>query len=91
LTSAAVSGVLVIIRNKEQLVAKKKLAKKKKTNRLVRWVKETSGELKKVNWPTRKEAWSLTKVVITVMVVMAILLFTLDVGFLKVFDLIYAL
>ena len=72
-------------------MAKNKPAKKKKTNRLVRWVKETSGELKKVNWPTRKEAWSLTKVVITVMVVMALLLFTLDVGFMRVFELIYAL
>ena len=72
-------------------MAKKKLVKKKKKNRIKLFFEETRGELKKVSWPTRKEAWSLTKVVIAVMVVMALLLFFLDLGFLKIFELMYAL
>ena len=72
-------------------MAKNKPVKKKKTNRITRFFKETSGELRKVSWPTRKEAISLTKVVIVVMVVMALLLFFLDMGFMKVFELVYRL
>ena len=74
-------------------MAKNKPAKtkKKKTNRLVLWWRETFGELKKVSWPTRAEAWSLTKVVVIVMVIMAILLYTLDLGFFRLFDIIFNL
>ena len=72
-------------------MAKKKAVKKKKTNPIVRWWKETTGELRKVSWPTGKEARSLTKVVVIVMIVMAILLFVLDLGFLKMFEFIFAL
>ncbi len=72
-------------------MAKNKLVKKKKTNRITRFFKETSGELRKVSWPSRKEAWSLTKVVIVVMVVMAILLYGLDLVFFRFFDFIFNL
>jgi preprotein translocase subunit SecE len=36
----------------------------KKTNAIVRWWRETIGELRKVTWPTPPEAWRLTKIVI---------------------------
>ena len=72
-------------------MAKNKPVKKKKTNRITRFFKETSGELRKVSWPTRKETISLTKVVVVVMIVMALLLFFLDMGFMKVFELVYRL
>ena len=72
-------------------MAKKKLVKKKKKSRIKLFFEETRGELKKVSWPTRKEAWSLTKVVIVVMVVMALLLFFLDLGFMKIFEVMYSL
>jgi len=72
-------------------VAKNKPVKKKKTNRITKFFKETSGELRKVSWPTRKETISLTKVVVVVMIVMALLLFFLDMGFMKVFELVYRL
>jgi preprotein translocase subunit SecE len=49
-----------------------------KTNRLSHWFRETIGELRKVNWPTPQETWNLTKVVLLVMFVMAILLGLLD-------------
>ena len=72
-------------------MAKNKPVKKKKVNRISLFFKETSGELRKVSWPTRKEAWSLTKVVIVVMIVMAILLFVLDLGFQSFFNYIFSL
>jgi preprotein translocase subunit SecE len=62
-------------------VAKGKSAKKKaksKDNAVVRYLRETRAELRKVHWPTREEAWSLTKVVIAVTVSMALLLGLLD-------------
>jgi len=55
-----------------------KVEKRARENRLQRYVRETVGELRKVTWPTRQEAWHLTKIVIAVMVVMAALLGTLD-------------
>jgi preprotein translocase subunit SecE len=59
-------------------VAEKTVNKKKRKNGISRWWRETVGELRKVTWPTRQEAWHLTKVVIAVMVVMSVFLFGLD-------------
>ncbi|TAK12560.1 MAG: preprotein translocase subunit SecE [Anaerolineae bacterium] len=50
-----------------------------------RYYRETTGELRKVNWPTRREATRLTQVVILVMVVFAIFLGGLDYLFLQFF------
>jgi len=44
----------------------------------VRYLRETRAELRKVHWPTREEAWNLTKVVLVVTVSMALLLGLLD-------------
>ena len=52
--------------NKEFDVADK-IVRTKKEGRIKRWWRETIGELHKVNWPTPKEAWRLTKIVIMVM------------------------
>jgi preprotein translocase subunit SecE len=49
-----------------------------KPNRVSRWFRETIGELRKVNWPTPQETWNLTKIVLMVMLVMAVLLGLLD-------------
>ena len=43
----------------------------KKQNRIQRFTRETVGELKKVSWPTPKEARRLTGIVIIVLVIMA--------------------
>jgi preprotein translocase subunit SecE len=61
-------------------VAKAKSAKKKtkQENAVVRYLRETRAELRKVHWPTRQEAWSLTQVVLAVTVSMALLLGVLD-------------
>ena len=59
----------------------KKKSEHKKPNFLIRWWRETMGELRKVSWPTPKEAWRLTKVVMFVMVVMSAILGLLDFSF----------
>lgn len=46
----------------------------------------TEGEMKKVNWTTRKEIIGSTKVVIFVLVAMSILLFVVDLGFMILFS-----
>jgi preprotein translocase subunit SecE len=92
--------------NKEQPVAKKKDVQKrskksqprrqpkkqaKQPGGLRRWYRDTMGELRKVSWPTRREALSLTYVVVIVMAVMAAVLGSLDVAFFRFFDLIWNL
>jgi len=52
--------------------------KKKKTNAIVKWWRETVGELRKVTWPTPMEAWKLTKIVVVVMIAMSAILGVLD-------------
>ena len=44
----------------------------------MRYLRETRAELRKVHWPVRQEAWSLTKIVLAVTISMAILLGLLD-------------
>jgi preprotein translocase subunit SecE len=46
--------------------------------KLRRWWRETIGELRKVTWPTWKEALSLTRIVLIVTVIMAAILGLLD-------------
>ena len=69
-------------------MAEKTGKEKKRKNPIARWWRETIGELRKVTWPTRQEAWHLTKVVIAVMVVMSAFLFLLDYLFSKLITLI---
>ncbi len=47
-------------------------------NRLTRYFKETWYELKKVSWPTRREAINLTLMVIAVTVFLAVVLGLMD-------------
>jgi len=61
-----------------------KSQKPKKENRIKRWWRETVGELHKVNWPTPREAWRLTKIVIIVMLIMGAVLGSLDFVFTKI-------
>jgi preprotein translocase subunit SecE len=59
-------------------VAKKKAKKTRRENAIVRYLRETRVELRKVHWPTRQEAWNLTKIVMIVTVGMALFLGLLD-------------
>ena len=58
--------------------ATKKKTKPGKGNAVTRYFRETRAELRKVSWPTRQEAWSLTRLVLVVTISMAILLGLLD-------------
>ena len=52
----------------------------KKQNALQRYFNETTGELRKVSWPTWLEARQLTILVIIVMVAMGLFLGVVDYG-----------
>lgn len=54
---------------------------KKRDNTLVRYMRETRVELKKVHWPSRQETWRLTQIVLVVTVGMAVFLWLMDVLF----------
>ena len=53
-------------------MADKKVSKKQ--NGVQRFVRETVGELRKVSWPTRQEAWQLTLIVLVVLAFMSVFL-----------------
>ena len=67
---------------------KDKITKEKKPNAIQRWWRETVGELRKVTWPSRQEAWRLTKIVLAVMVIVGIILGILDFIFTQLISLI---
>jgi preprotein translocase subunit SecE len=46
----------------------------KKQNAIQRLVRETVGELRKVTWPTRQEAWQMTLIVLVVLAFMSVFL-----------------
>jgi preprotein translocase subunit SecE len=81
---------------KECLVAEKKDKKEEKAvvykqpNAIQRYVGETIGELRKVTWPTRKEATNLTLVVLIVTFAMSLYLGLLDLIFTRLFALLFA-
>ena len=54
------------------------MADDKKPNAITRYIRETTGELNKVSWPTRREALQLSYIVIAVMVVMGLYLSLVD-------------
>lgn len=57
-------------------MANTKQAKKSgsQANPLVRYFRETRGELRKVTWPTREESWRLTLIVLAVSAATAVFL-----------------
>ena len=59
-------------------IEKSKPAAKRQPNRIQRYFRETIGELRKVNWPTRQEATNLTIIVLIVTFSMSIVLGLLD-------------
>ena len=55
-------------------------AKSRKANPIVAYFRETTGELRKVSWPTRREAMQLTGLVLLVMFAVGVILFLADLG-----------
>jgi len=60
----------------------------KRDNAVIRYLRETRGELAKVTWPTRDEAIRLTSIVLAVTVSMALFLGLVDWAFDLLFRLI---
>jgi preprotein translocase subunit SecE len=56
--------------------------------KIQRFFQETIGELRKVSWPTRREAIRMTWIVIGVILVMAVILGGLDFIYSKIFSVI---
>ena len=50
-------------------------------NALVKYLRETRGEIRKVTWPTREEAWRLTAIVLAVTLASAVFLWFWDTVF----------
>ncbi len=59
-------------------MAEKDKKSRRSENAIQRYFRETTGELKKVTWPTRPEALRLTGLVLLVMVVVGIFLASID-------------
>ena len=55
--------------------------KEKKTDRFGQFFKEVSGEVKKLSWPTKKEIVSYTLTVIAFILLMAVVIYALDLVF----------
>ena len=73
-------------------MARKKPAKttRKQENAVVRYYRETVGELRKVSWPTRQEAINLTSITLVVIVIMSAFFGSLDYIFNQLFALIFS-
>jgi len=63
---------------------------RKQPNAVVRYFNETIGELRKVTWPTRKDAISLTVIVLIVTFSMSAFLGLLDFIYTRFFALLFA-
>ena len=59
-------------------MAEKEKRVRKSENAIQKWFRETTGELRKVSWPTWPDAWRLTQLVLLVMLVMGIFLGIMD-------------
>ena len=59
-------------------MAEKEKKVKKSENAIQRYIRETTGELRKVNWPTWPEARRLTGLVLLVMLVVGFFLAGVD-------------
>lgn len=78
-------------KEKEQEKGKEKEKKpvaRRQPNVLQRFFNETIGELRKVSWPTRKEAANLTVIVLMVLGAMTVVLGMLDWIYSRIFALI---
>jgi len=63
-------------------------ASAKKDNIIIKYLKETRAELRKVSWPSRQEALNLTLIVVAFTVLMAALLGIIDYIFAWLFGLV---
>ena len=58
---------------------KKKVVKSDSNQK--KWYKDFKSELKKIIWPSQKQLWENTAVVISMVVIVSVIIFLLDLGF----------
>ena len=76
-------------KGKSRRQSARKKQPRKQQNRIQLFIRETIGELRKVSWPTRKEAQNLTIVVLIVIFAMSTFLGLLDAIYTKFFALLF--
>ena len=76
-------------KGKSRRQSARKQQPRKKQNRIQLFIRETMGELRKVSWPTRKEAQNLTIVVLIVIFAMSTFLGILDAIYSQFFALLF--
>ena len=76
-------------KGKSRRQSARKQQPRKKQNRIQLFIRETIGELRKVSWPTRKEAQNLTIVVLIVIFAMSTFLGILDAIYSQFFALLF--
>ena len=64
--------------DKPQKKAKTPAKKDKKPNRLVRWLKDMKGELKKVTWPSGKDTLKNVGIVIACVLIVGVFIWVFD-------------
>ena len=62
-------------------MSRSKTTAENQPNALVKYLRETRGEIRKVTWPTREEAWRLTAIVLAVTIASAAFLWFWDTVF----------
>jgi len=76
-------------KGKSRRQSARKQQPRKQQNRIQLFIRETIGELRKVSWPTRKEAQNLTIVVLIVIFAMSTFLGILDAIYSQFFALLF--
>ncbi len=72
-------------------MSKARIAAKREPNAVARYFRETAAELRRVNWPTRREAANMTVIVLASVFVTSTILGLLDFLFSRLFALIIGL
>ena len=73
------------------MASKNKKKSGKKQNAIQRYIRETSGELRKVSWPSRQEATHLTIIVIITMIAMGAFLSSVSAISSKLLNLVFGI
>ncbi len=66
------------VSSEKKAKAPKEKKKEKKPNRLVRWLKDLKGELKKVTWPSGKDTMKNVGVVIVCVIIVGVIIGVFD-------------
>ena len=61
--------------------SKKKVKTNKQESSQKKWFKDFRAELKKIIWPSKKQLWENVAVVVSMVIIVALIIFLLDLGY----------